>query len=81
MYNKFSPLKFVDKWKTPTLIIHGGRDYRLADTEGIAAFTALQRLGIESELLYFPDENHWVQKPLHSIRWYDEVITWLKKFI
>ena len=46
-------------WKTPTLVIHGGKDYRLTDSEGIATFTALQRLGVKSRFLYFPDENHW----------------------
>jgi dipeptidyl aminopeptidase/acylaminoacyl peptidase len=49
------------------LVIHGGKDYRLTEAEGLATFTALQRQGIPSELLYFPDENHWVLKPMNSI--------------
>ena len=49
----------VDKWETPTLVIHGGRDYRIPVTEGLSTFTALQRKGIPSKLLYFPLETHW----------------------
>lgn len=54
-------------WTTPTLVIHGGKDFRLGEAEGLSTFTALQRQGIPSELLYFPTENHWVLSPPNSI--------------
>ena len=79
-YAKYNPASLVANWKTPTLVIHGGRDYRLVDSEGIAAFTALQRRGIPSRFLYFPDENHWVLKPQNSKRWHDEVLSWIDKY-
>jgi dipeptidyl aminopeptidase/acylaminoacyl peptidase len=80
-YQKHSPINFVGNWKTPMLVIHGALDYRVVDTQGIATFTALQRRGIPSKLLYFPDENHWVLKPQNSIQWHDEVIGWLDAWI
>ncbi len=80
-HEKHNPALHVDKWQTPMLVIHGELDYRVPVTQGIAAFTALQRQGIESRFLYFPDENHWVLKPHNSIRWHDEVNGWLKRFL
>lgn len=80
-YHKWSPDTYVSDWHTPMLIIHGGKDYRVVDTEGIAAFTALQRRGVKSDLLYFPDENHWCLKPANSIKWYEEVFKWLDSFL
>jgi len=80
-YEKHNPVNFVKSWKTPMLVIHGARDYRVADTQGIATFNALQRLGIESRLLYFPDEGHWVQKPHNSILWHQTVIGWLDRWL
>ncbi|CAM4503439.1 S9 family peptidase [Corallococcus exiguus] len=79
-YEKFNPVNQVAKWKTPMLVIHGGKDYRVVDTQGIATFTALQRRGIPSRFLYFPDENHWVLKPQNSIQWHDEVLGWLDRW-
>jgi dipeptidyl aminopeptidase/acylaminoacyl peptidase len=79
-YAKFNPIDFVSKWKTPTLVVHGALDYRVPDSQGLAVFTALQRQGIPSELLYFPNENHWVLKPADSIEWYDSVLGWLKRW-
>jgi dipeptidyl aminopeptidase/acylaminoacyl peptidase len=76
-YEKHNPVDFVKNWKTPMLVIHGGKDYRVVDTGGFASFTALQRMGIPSKLLYFPDENHWVLKPANSILWHDTVLDWL----
>lgn len=72
-----NPVNHVDKWRLPMLVIHGGTDYRISDTQGIAAFTALQRRGIPSRLLHFPDENHWVLKPANSKVWHDTVTDWL----
>ncbi len=79
-YTKHSPLEGVKNWKTPTLVIHGGRDYRVADTQGMSVFTALQRMGIPSRFIYFPDENHWVLKPANSKLWHDEVLAWIDKY-
>jgi dipeptidyl aminopeptidase/acylaminoacyl peptidase len=79
-YAKHNPVDYVTKWKTPTLVIHGQQDYRVPDSQGLAVFTALQRQGIPSELLYFPTENHWVLKPADSIQWYDTVLAWLNRW-
>jgi dipeptidyl aminopeptidase/acylaminoacyl peptidase len=80
-YAKFNPVDWVSKWKTPTLVIHGQQDYRVPDSQGLGVFTALQRRGVPSELLYFPDENHWVLKPADSIEWYDSVLSWLNRWL
>jgi dipeptidyl aminopeptidase/acylaminoacyl peptidase len=80
-YEKHNPVNHVGKWKTPMLVIHGAKDYRVVDTQGIATFNALQRLGIPSRLLYFPDENHWVLKPHNSILWHRTVIDWLDRWL
>lgn len=79
-YAKSNPVNDVDRWRTPTLVIHGQLDYRVPDTQGLSVFTALQRRGIPSELLYFPDENHWVLKPANSIQWYDTTLAWLNRW-
>ncbi|QQR72533.1 MAG: S9 family peptidase [Holophagales bacterium] len=79
-YAKHNPVDLVKNWKTPVLVVHGGKDYRVVDTGGIATFTAAQRKGIPSKLLYFPDENHWVLKPQNSIQWHDTVLDWLDQW-
>lgn len=79
-YEKHNPINYVKNWKTPMLVIHGAKDFRVVDTQGISTFTALQRLGIPSKLLYFPDENHWVLKPHNSILWHETVIGWLNQW-
>jgi dipeptidyl aminopeptidase/acylaminoacyl peptidase len=76
-YEQVNPADFVSKWRTPMLVIHGERDFRIPYSQGIGTFTALQRRGIESRLLIFPDENHWVLKPANSILWYHTVLSWL----
>ena len=80
-YERWNPLNHVAKWKTPTLIVIGDKDYRIPYPQGIAAFTALQRRGVPSRLLRFPDENHWVLKPKNSIQWYGEVFSWLDRWM
>ncbi|GAB3747452.1 dipeptidyl-peptidase 5 [Lysobacter olei] len=80
-YEQFNPVNHVKDWKKPMLVIHGQQDFRIPVEQGIAAFTALQRQGIDSQFLYFPDENHWVLKPQNSIQWHDTVNAWLKKHI
>jgi len=79
-YEKHSPINFVKNWKTPMLVIHGGLDFRVVDTHGMSTFTALQRRGIPSKFLHFPDENHWVLKPANSILWHETVIGWLDQW-
>ncbi len=79
-YRKDSPVRYVARWKTPELVIHGARDYRVVDTQGLATFNALQRRGIPSRLLYFPDENHWVLKPLNSLQWHRVVFDWIDRW-
>ncbi len=79
-YAEHSPIHHVGSWKTPQLVIHGALDYRVVDTQGIATFNALQRRGVPSRLLYYPDENHWVLKPLNSIQWHDVVLDWMDRW-
>jgi dipeptidyl aminopeptidase/acylaminoacyl peptidase len=79
-YAKHNPADFVQNWKTPMLVIHGGQDFRVVDTNGLSAFTALQRKGVPSRLLYFPEENHWVLRPQNSVRWHQEVLGWLDRW-
>ncbi|MDY7093624.1 MAG: S9 family peptidase [Acidobacteriota bacterium] len=80
-FEKHNPVLHVDQWKTPMLVIHGALDFRVPETQGFAAFTALQRQGIPSQFLYFPDENHWVLKPHNSIQWHDTVLAWLDRWV
>ena len=80
-YERWSPSEHVGRWKTPMLVIHGGRDYRLPETEGFATFTALQRRGIPSKLVYFPAENHWVLSARNSVFWHETVIGWLDEWL
>ncbi len=80
-YEKFNPLNHVKDWRVPMLIIHSAKDFRIPETQGLGAFTALQRRGIPSKLLHFPDENHWVLKPHNSVLWHDTVNAWLKQHI
>jgi len=79
-YSKHSPIQHVGKWQTPELVIHGALDYRVVDTQGLATFNALQRRGVPSQLLYYPDENHWVLKPVNSIQWHDVVLAWMDRW-
>ena len=78
---KWNPVNHVAKWKTPTLVIHGEKDYRIPYAQSLAAFTALQQQGVESKLLVFPDENHWVLKPKNSIQWHRTVFDWVGKYL
>lgn len=78
-YRDFNPIEKVANWDTPILIIHGGKDYRVPKEQGFQAFTAAQVLGIKSELLYFPDETHWVLKPQNGLFWQRNFFRWLKE--
>lgn len=79
-YNTFNPSAFVDNWKTPMLVIQGELDYRVPYAQSLGAFTALQRKGIDSRLVMFPDEDHHIRKPDNLVVWYDEVFKWLAKY-
>ncbi|MFT4255585.1 MAG: S9 family peptidase [Pseudoxanthomonas sp.] len=80
-HQKFNPANHVADFKVPMLVIHGQQDFRIPVEQGIGLFSALQRKGVESKFLYFPDENHWVLKPQNSILWHDTVNGWLKQHI
>ncbi len=80
-HEKFNPVNYVNNWKTPMLVVQGELDYRIPVTQSLATFTALQRKGIKSKLLYYADENHWVLSPANSIQWHNEVNKWLHEFI
>jgi dipeptidyl aminopeptidase/acylaminoacyl peptidase len=80
-FERWNPVNYVANWKTPQLVITSEKDFRIPYTQGLAAFTALQRRGIPSKLLVFPDENHWVLKPKNSIQWYGEVFGWMGRYL
>ena len=79
-YSKHNPVDQVSAWKTPMLVIHGQRDFRVPYTQSLSTFNALQRRGIPSELLVFADENHWILKPANSMQWYEVVIDWMNRW-
>ena len=79
-YAHHNPIDHVHKWATPTLVIHGANDFRVVDTQGMSTFTALQRRGIPSRFLHFPDENHWILKPANSIQWHQTVLEWMNRW-
>ncbi|HEX5707723.1 MAG TPA: S9 family peptidase [Pyrinomonadaceae bacterium] len=77
LYERWSPHRFAKNFNTPTLVTHGELDFRVPIGEGLQLFTTLQRRGVESKLLYFPDEGHWILKPGNSAHWYTTVTGWL----
>ena len=79
-FEKWNPVNYVTRWKTPQLVITSEKDFRIPYTQGLAAFTALQRRDVPSKLLVFPNENHWVLKPRNSRQWYGEVIGWMDRW-
>jgi dipeptidyl aminopeptidase/acylaminoacyl peptidase len=76
-FDRYAPIRFVSQWKTPALIIHGEQDYRCPINEGLNLFEALQYHGVPSELLVFPDENHWILKPRNIVAWYEAVFDFI----
>jgi dipeptidyl aminopeptidase/acylaminoacyl peptidase len=80
-YRKYSPHLYAAKFKTPMLVFHGELDYRVPYTEGLSLFTALQRQGVPSRLVVFPDEGHWILKPQNSQLWWREMHSWLGKYL
>ena len=81
LYRKWSPHLFANNFKTPTLVIHSQKDFRLDVSEGLQLFTTLQRMGVPSKLLYFPEEGHWILKPQNSQLWYKTVNDWVDQWI
>jgi dipeptidyl aminopeptidase/acylaminoacyl peptidase len=79
VYEKWSPHRFIHNAKTPMLIIHGANDFRVSEEQAFQLFTSLQRLGVESKFLYFPDETHFVTKPQNSLLWWDTVFNWFNE--
>jgi dipeptidyl aminopeptidase/acylaminoacyl peptidase len=79
-YETFNPANHVDKWVKPQLVVQGQLDYRIPVEQGLATFSALQRKGVPSKLLYFPNENHWVLKAQNSVQWHKEVLDWLDQW-
>ena len=79
-WERFNPAAYSGAWKKPILVIHGGRDFRVPTEQGIAAYNAARRAGVPTELVIFPDENHWVLKPQNSVQWYRVVKDWLDRW-
>jgi len=80
-FEKWSPSRLAANFKTPTLVIHGEHDYRVPYTQGLQMFSALQRQGVPSRLLYFPDEDHFVQKPQNAKLWWQTVHEWFARYL
>ncbi len=81
MYRRFSPTSYVENFSTPCLIVHGEKDFRVPYTQGLEFFTALQRMGVESKLLFYPDEDHFVRKPLNAELWWKTLHEWFAKYL
>ena len=79
-FRKWSPMRFIENAKTPTLVIHSQKDYRLDVSQGFELYTALERRGVPARFLYFPDEGHWVLKPQNSQLWYETVDDWCDRW-
>ncbi len=80
-FDRYAPARAIANWRTPTLIIHGDLDYRVSVNESLALFEALQFHGVKSELLIFPDENHWIMKPNNTVCWYQTIFEFLQGHI
>jgi len=80
-YRRMSPSAFAGRWKTPTLVTHGELDYRVAVGHAFSTFTALQRRGVASRLLVFPDEGHWIARPKNAKAFHEEVFGWIRTHI
>jgi dipeptidyl aminopeptidase/acylaminoacyl peptidase len=80
-FDRFAPIRHIRQWRTPTLITHGERDYRCPIGEALTLFEALQYHGVASELLVFPDENHWIMKPRNIVAWYQTVLEFVGRHL
>ncbi len=81
LYERWNPVNHIDKWQTPMLVITGEQDFRVPYTQGLQSFTALQERGVPSQLLVFPDENHWVLGAANSLQWHETVFAWLDRWL
>ncbi len=81
LYDRLSPHRYAKNFKTPTLVTHGELDFRVPIGEGLQLYTTLQRLGVPSKMLYFPDEGHWINKPGNSALWYHTFIQWMDRWV
>lgn len=80
-YQKYDPKDFVQNWDTPILVIHGGKDFRVPENQGMEAFQAAQLKGIPSKFLYFPNEGHWILSPQNGLIWHDQFFGWLDQWL
>lgn len=80
-YERFDPKDYVRNWDTPILVIHGGKDFRVPEAQGMAAFQAAKLKGLEARFLYFPNESHWVLNPQNGLIWHDQFFKWLDKYL
>jgi dipeptidyl aminopeptidase/acylaminoacyl peptidase len=80
-YDQWSPHRYAQNFRTPTLVLHGALDYRVPDTQAFEAFTALRRQDVPARLVYFPDEGHWIGRPSNQVRWWEEVHGWLAQYL
>jgi dipeptidyl aminopeptidase/acylaminoacyl peptidase len=80
LYDKWSPHKYVENFKTPMLVIHGAYDFRVPEGQAFELFTALQKMGVDSKLLYYPNENHFITKPLNAKLWWNSIFEWYEKY-
>lgn len=80
-YREHSPSSFVKNFKTPTLVVHGALDFRVSEGQGMGMFTSLQRQGVPSRYVLFPDEGHWILKPANRVVWWNEVLGWIKTYV
>ena len=79
--DKQSPQRFSANFKTPTLVLHGEKDYRVPVTQGFEYYSTLRIKGVPTRLVYFPDENHWILKPQNARLWHREFFAWLDKYV
>jgi dipeptidyl aminopeptidase/acylaminoacyl peptidase len=79
--DKQSPQRFAANFKTPTLVMHGEKDFRVPVSQGFEFYSTLRLKGVPTRLVYFPDENHWISKPQNSRLWHREFFAWIEKYI
>src|SRR5438046_10480796 len=79
--DKQNPQRFAKNFKTPTLVLHGEKDYRVPVTQGFEYYSTLRLMKVPTRLVYFPDENHWVMRPQNSRLWYRATFAWLEKYV
>jgi dipeptidyl aminopeptidase/acylaminoacyl peptidase len=80
-YSAYDPKDYVQNWDTPMLVIHGGKDFRVPENQGMEAFQAAQLMGVPSKFLYFPEEGHWVLSPQNGLIWHDQFFKWLDEWL